>query len=89
MTGWIHNSALSEKEIVLRPGDTDVQKAASQREITLAGKGFNPEVEKEYRKLNPNLDFKWVDRMEKIVVSDEEMMKFIKEGQLSPTGDKS
>ena len=34
LTGWIHSSALTEKEIVLRAGDANVQKTASQREIT-------------------------------------------------------
>ncbi|MGD9973942.1 MAG: SH3 domain-containing protein [Desulfatirhabdiaceae bacterium] len=87
LTGWIHSSALTEKKIVLRAGDADVQKTGGQREISLAGKGFNPEVEKEYRKRNPNLDFNWVDRMEKMVVSDKEIRQFMKEGKLSFEGD--
>jgi hypothetical protein len=88
LTGWIHSSALTEKEIVLRAGDANVQKTASQREIALAGKGFNPEVEKEYKKRNPNLDFEGIDRMEKIIVSDEEIRQFMIEGKLSPEGAK-
>lgn len=88
LTGWIHNSALTEKEIALRAGDANVQKTASQREIALAGKGFTPEVEKEYQRRNPNLDFEWVDRMEKMVVSDDEIRQFMKEGKLSPEGGK-
>lgn len=87
-SGWIHSSALTEKEIILRAGDANVQKTASQREIALAGKGFNPEVENEYKKRNPNLDFEWIDRMEKIVVSDEEIRQFMKDGKLSPEGGK-
>jgi hypothetical protein len=86
LTGWIHSSALSEKEIVLRAGDANVQKTASQREIALAGKGFNADVEKEYKTRNPNLDFEWIDRMERMVVSDEEIRQFIKVGKLSPEG---
>ncbi len=89
LTGWIHSSALTEKEIVLRAGDANVQKTASQREIALAGKGFNPEVEKEYKKRNPNLDFEEIDRMERIVVSDEEIRQFMMDGKLSPEGGKS
>ncbi|MBI5592221.1 MAG: SH3 domain-containing protein [Deltaproteobacteria bacterium] len=85
-SGWIHSSALTEKEIVLRAGDANVQKSASQREIALAGKGFNPEVEREYKKRNPNLDFEEIDRMEKIVVSDEEIRQFIKDGKLMLEG---
>ncbi len=86
LTGWIHSSTLTEKEIVLRAGDANVQKTASQREIALAGKGFNPEVEKEYKKRNPNLDFEEIDRMERIIVSDEEIRQFLKDGKLSPEG---
>ncbi len=88
LSGWIHSSALTEKEIVLRAGDANVQKTASQREIALAGKGFNPQVENEYRRRNPNLDFEWVDRMERIIVSDAEIRQFIKDGKLSPEGGK-
>jgi hypothetical protein len=88
LSGWIHSSALTEKEIVLRAGDANVQKTASQREIALAGKGFNPQVENEYKKRNPNLDFALIDRMEKIIVSDEEIRQFMKDGKLSPEGGK-
>jgi len=88
LSGWIHSSALTEKEIVLRAGDANVQKTASQREIALAGKGFNPQVENEYKKRNPNLDFGLIDRMEKMIVSDEEIIQFIKDGKLSPEGGK-
>jgi hypothetical protein len=88
LSGWIHSSALTEKEIVLRAGDANVQKTASQREIALAGKGFNPQVENEYRRRNPNLDFEWVDRMERIIVSDAEIRQFVKDGKLSPEGGK-
>jgi uncharacterized protein YgiM (DUF1202 family) len=87
-SGWIHSSALTEKEIVLRAGDANVQKTASQREIALAGKGFNPEVEKEFKTRNPNLNYELIDRMERIVVSDEEIRQFMKEGKLSPEGAK-
>ena len=87
-SGWIHSSALTEKEIVLRAGDANVQKTASQREIALAGKGFNPEVEKEFKTRNPNLNYELIDHMERIVVSDEEIRQFMKDGKLSPEGGK-
>jgi len=86
LSGWIHNSALSEKEIILRAGSADVAKTASQKEVALAGKGFNADVEKEFKSRNPKLNFEWVDRMEKFVVSDDEIRKFIQEGALSPQG---
>ena len=50
------------------------------------GKGFNQQVESEFRAKNPNLDFTWVDKMETYVVSEEEMKQFLEKGGLSPEG---
>ena len=84
--GWIHASALTPKKIVLRAGAEDVEAAASSDELALAGKGFNQQVESEFRAKNPNLDFTWIDEMETYVVSENEMKQFLKEGELSPEG---
>ncbi|MBW1860372.1 MAG: SH3 domain-containing protein [Deltaproteobacteria bacterium] len=84
--GWIHSSALTPKKIVLKAGTEDVEVAASGEEIALAGKGFNQQVESEFRAENPNLDFTWIDRMEKCVVSERQMKRFLKEGGLSCEG---
>jgi hypothetical protein len=84
--GWMHSSALSTKEIVLNPGASDVEKAASSDEITLAGKGFNQQVENNFKSKNPQVDFTWINRMEKMIVSQNKIQAFIKEGQLSPKG---
>jgi hypothetical protein len=84
--GWIHSSALSTKKIVLNPGDSDVEKAASDDELTLAGRGFNQEVEQKFRTLNPDVDFAWIDRMEKMVVSQDQIQNFITAGGLNPQG---
>lgn len=80
--GWMHLSALTTKEIVLNPGSKDVEKAASSDEIALAGKGFNEQVEEKFKQDNKNIDFSWIDRMEKIVVSQQEKQSFIREGGL-------
>ena len=85
--GWMHSSALSTKKIILKPGATDVQQAASSDEITLAGKGFNQQVENDFKSRNPQTDFTWVNRMEKMAVSQNQIQAFIKEGQLTPRGD--
>jgi hypothetical protein len=84
--GWVHSSALSMKKIVLKPGASDVEQAASSDEITLAGKGFNQQVENDFKSKNPKLDFTWINKMEKITVSQNQIQVFIKEGQLSPKG---
>lgn len=86
--GWMHSSALSAKKIVLKPGASDVEQAASSDEITLAGKGFNQEVEKDFKSKNPQVDFAWVNKMENMVVSQDQITAFIREGQLTPKGEK-
>lgn len=84
--GWIHSSSLTPKVVVLKAGSEDVQVSASSEEIALAGKGFNEQVESEFRAKNSDLDFTWIDRMEKFVVSQKQMEQFLKEGDLSCEG---
>ena len=84
--GWMHSSALSVKKIVLNPGASDAEQAASSDEITLAGKGFNQQVENDFKSKNPQVDFAWINKMEKMTVSQNQIQAFIKEGQLSPKG---
>lgn len=82
--GWLHESALSEKSLTMSSGDVEAASGASGDEIALAGKGFNEQVEKEYRKQNTKLDYTWVDRMETVVVTAEEAQKFLSEGGIEP-----
>lgn len=84
--GWIHSSALTSKIVMLQAGASDVKQAASSSEIALAGKGFNKQVEKEFRDKNPSLDFIAIDKMEKISVSQSDIQDFLKAGELSPKG---
>lgn len=85
-SGWVHVSALSKKEIILKPGSRDIENAASSDELALAGKGFNQQVENDFKKKNKNADFTWVDKMEKIVISTKEMQNFLKDGGLKAEG---
>jgi len=82
LKGWIHESALSEKKLVLQSDKKFRAQDATDEEIALAGKGFSREVEQEYRKKNPDLDFNRVDKMEALKLSSSEMQAFIKEGKL-------
>jgi uncharacterized protein YgiM (DUF1202 family) len=82
--GWMHVSALTAKTIVLKAGAGNVQTSATSGEIALAGKGFSEEVEKQYKKLNRNLDYAWVDRMERFQVTPEQMQAFLKQGHVLP-----
>jgi len=84
-SGWIHVSALSEQEIVLNPTNKDVKAAAKSDELALAGKGFNKQVEQQYRKQN-KLNYSKVDEMEQLTVAQTTITKFIKTGGLGTGG---
>jgi hypothetical protein len=86
-TGWMHESALTKEEIVLRAGTSDVRAGASSDEIAIAGKGFSTEVEEEFRRKNRNVDFTWVDRMVRVTFSEEELLRFLREGELNIPGE--
>jgi uncharacterized protein YgiM (DUF1202 family) len=86
LQGWVSLSALQDKTIVLKSGSQNVAQGASTGEVALAGKGFNESVEKEY-KAEGNVDYTWVDRMQQIVVSPDQLAAFITQGGLaSPEG---
>jgi hypothetical protein len=82
-TGWMHESALTRKRIVLRPGAEDVEEAASDDELALAGRGFSSEVEADFSARH-DIDFTWVDRMEKMKVSEAEKARFLEKGEVRP-----
>ena len=80
--GWIHSSALTEKRIVLQAGSKDAQVSASGGELALAGKGFNAEVESEFKARNRNLDFSAIDRMQATKITQGQIAAFLTEGGL-------
>lgn len=82
--GWMHKSALTTKRISMASGSTTAKTGASSDELALAGKGFNAQVEKEYKAKNKNLNFAAVDRMEKIKIAPTEMQAFLAAGAVKP-----
>ena len=86
LEGWVHTSALTRKTITRPVGGETLEGAASTSEIALAGKGFNQQVEDEFRKQNKEIDFSLIDRMEKMAVSEKEIAGFIEQGKLNPRG---
>ena len=82
-TGYIHESAVTAKKVKLASrsaGDS----GTSAEEITLAGKGFNEQVEQSYKAGHGDLDFKKVDAMEKRKIGDSKLAAFMKAGGLLP-----
>lgn len=85
--GWMHNTLLSAKVAKLAAGQETVSGNASSEDLTLAGKGFNAQVESAYRKKNGSLDYATIDRMEKQTVTPKQMSSFLAEGGLLPEGE--
>ena len=63
-SGWVRESHLSKPALSLQAGAEMVDIEASDEELTLAGKGFDSQVEKAYRQQNADADYTWIDRME-------------------------
>jgi hypothetical protein len=80
--GWINKVSVVEKKLALSSKPGGGTGGVSEDEVALAGRGFSPEVEKEYRKRNPNLDFSHVDNIEKLSVDPEQLTKFAQNGKV-------
>ena len=85
LQGWVSLSALTDKPIKLQAGSEAAQTGASSGEVALAGKGFNEEVEKQY-KSDGKLDYTQVDRMEGYNPTDDQVSSFLQKGGLNTPG---
>ena len=81
-TGWLHESALTKKRIVMSAGTGDADTGASSDEVALAGKGFNAQVEAKMR-ADGKLDYTWVDKMSKFEVPADQIALFRAQGNLA------
>lgn len=81
--GYIHASAVTAKKV--KVGGDKVGGGASAEEVTLAGKGFNAQVEKQYAKEGKG-DFAAVDAMERRGYGEAAVLQFLREGGLLPGG---
>ena len=82
LKGFVHDSALTERRVVLQANASTVG-AGSDRDVILAGKGFNKQVEQGYAAQNRSFNYAEVDKMEKLVVSAGELSSFASGGQLN------
>jgi hypothetical protein len=82
--GWIHKTNLTERQVTLssKPGG-EGDGTASRDEVELAGRGFTPQVESEYRNKNPDLNFSHVDSIEHTQIDPAELETFVTEGKLA------
>ncbi|GHV96270.1 hypothetical protein AGMMS50293_25900 [Spirochaetia bacterium] len=75
VSGWMAATSLSSKRV------TGSGYSVSAGEMALAGKGFTPEIEIEYKK--SGLDYSGVDVMERLSIPANELLQFINEGSLT------
>ena len=80
--GWVHKNRVTVKPLRLSSGATSG--GATRGEAELAGRGFNPKVEAEFRRKNAKLDFSHVDRIQKAQFSQEYVGNFMIAGGLRP-----
>lgn len=84
-SGYIHQSAVTAKKVRLNAGES-VGGSATAEEVTLAGKGFNAQVEKSYKGKNSEANFSAVDSMERRAVGEGALLDFLRAGGLLPEG---
>jgi len=77
-TGWIASANLTARKVTQQGGAN-----ASASEMALAGKGFNEEIETEYKKGAGNMNYAAVDDMENATVANYALLQFIEEGHLA------
>lgn len=84
LTGWVRSQAFTTKSLNLKAGAQT--SGASSTEVSLAGRGFTDEVEQDYKKKNPTLDFADIDKMEAQGIPEEDLSAFLHDGGLNPDG---
>ena len=85
--GWLHETDISKKSDVRLSGQ-GVRENYSASETAAAKKGFNPQVEKQYRLDNPDLEksFRLVDQLQARSVPEAELRTFLQAGGLLQEG---
>ncbi len=74
--GWLHSTVVAGKEeLRLERADGTTASGVTSREIALAGRGFNEQVEAQYKN-DKGLDFTLVDEMEEYGRPVEELAAF-------------
>jgi hypothetical protein len=84
-SGYLHSSAVTAKKVHLGSASS-VEGSASAEEVTLAGKGFNAQVEKSYGDKNGEVNFSGVNAMERRSVGEGPLFDFLRAGGLLAEG---
>lgn len=81
VNGCIHKSAVESRSFAAS-GRRASTGGASADEVSLAGKGFNPQVEAGYRKSGKDLNYAAVDQISRLSVSEKSLESFVLQGGL-------
>lgn len=80
--GYLHPSAVTDRPVIISSTSASVGKEADPSQVVLAGKGFSKEIEKEYASLNPSLKYSTLNQIERMRISDSELVEFMSQGML-------
>jgi len=83
--GWLHESSVTAKKVAASSAGAAGGRV-DDRDVANASKGFNPQVEDQYRKKNPTANYVAVDRMEKLETGDAAVESFVRDGNIQPRG---
>lgn len=84
--GYLPKSALTKHKVAVNPDQKFAGKSAKNDEVALAGKGFNPQVEAQYKRDNASIAAAYavVDQIEKFLATEAELKQFQAAGKLTP-----
>jgi hypothetical protein len=82
VNGCIHKSAVEARSFT-SSGRGAASAGTSSDEVSLAGKGFNPQVEAGYRKSGKGLNYAAVDEISQIQVGEKALEAFVLQGGLT------
>lgn len=87
LSGWVHETDVTAHRDVRLSGE-GVRESYSASETSAARKGFNPQVEQNYRGKNPNLEaaFQLVDKLQARATPEAEVQAFLQKGGLLKEG---
>lgn len=80
--GYAHVTAVTSRKIALGPSTKKVNNNIDSVSSSLAGKGFNKQVESSYAS-SKGLDFSVIDKIEAQKIQSAELYSFLKEGKLN------
>ncbi|MFH0799277.1 MAG: SH3 domain-containing protein [Pseudomonadota bacterium] len=82
--GFLPKSALTSHKVAVNPDSKGSGRGASHDEVALAGKGFNPQVEAQYKKSNAEVAAAYaiVDRVEQFGAGEAAVKAFQAAGKL-------